>query len=166
MEIPEFDPDRWALVFFRQIRTPHCNLRFPHSPQEVLLHQTPLVLARSCNGVFDTLEWPIDGMPAINEALAALQEHPWVTSASLYSIHSNNLLGRFWHWAALQGVTRGQFHAVNLVERFHGPAVLTLPDRQEFSAQEVRTFAGIEVDPASASDTETSTLLQLCHKLR
>jgi hypothetical protein len=170
MLIPEYDPDAWSLIYFREYDplTELPQKRFPSSPSEVIHFKTPLVVARLCNGVVDTAEWPTYTPEMLGVTLAAAEEHPFITDVgTIYSIHPQNVLGRILHWSKLRHGALGDALApqrmLNLVDLFHGPAVLTLSDRLNFSTALIQEWTGIETEEP---DKETATLLQLCRKLR
>jgi hypothetical protein len=167
MEIREYDPESWSLIFFRQYTSGEGVVRFPSNPADVLHYKTPLVLARLNNGLVDAVEWPVSSAPALLLALAEANSHPMTGDVSvLYSLHPKSLVERMAHWAKLMTGepldNLGGRAIHNLVELFHGPAILTLDDRNNFNSRLVEEWAGI--DPGE--EGETSTLLQLCRKLR
>jgi hypothetical protein len=180
MSVPTYDPKAWALLYF-----PTAGYPYPTDPEDLF--------SRGADGLYAGLA--LDKLRIVNNERTykdisyhstdsllgaveeALNDDIVVSGARLFTVHNLGMLQRLINRLALKQKSVGMptisfrqwDQAVDLVEEFHRPAVLTYEARKAFSSNQV----GFWLDMPScqddtktvAEDIEMNTLLNLCRLL-
>ena len=174
MTLPEYNEsdDAPKLVLFYAVAD-NGLLIYPLSPEGLFSPSSRgahvLVATRGEEDKVDSSIYTMKDMMHAFTMMDFLVNHPWLQGGTVCTLHPNRMLSRMLHWRALAGGMRPGPAAplakpVDLVEAFHGPAILTFNERAEFHPGLVAGHLGLPFDIRSP-ESAAAVLLHLCYQL-
>lgn len=175
MSIPDYnqDDDGPKLVYFIAQNSAGQRV-YPLFPEGLFIpgYTAQVIIARTVDdGAKEAQAWDLKTMPAMLDQLEELVAHPWLQAGTVYSLHPTRMLSRMLHWLVLaRGVrplaSSPLVQPVDLVEAYHGPAILTFNERAAFTPEMMAAHLGLTSDCAPTSNAYINDiLLQLCQRL-